>query len=108
MSSEESVEHSAETLRLLDKFEEAAMLVVFNIPRPSKQMKIPDGYFPTESVDYIIKELGFHFLAVNEDQKIKDGLVNRAGRDTSKGKEFMSIKDLIRFLEPYIIEYTDK
>ena len=65
--SSDSEEHSTETLRLLENFEEAAMLVVFNLPRVDKKLKIPDGYFPTDSVDYVIQELGFHFLAVNDE-----------------------------------------
>ena len=59
------------------------MLIVFNLPRDDMKMKIPNGYFPSESTEYVISQLGFKYLSENKNSKIKERLVNLPGRDIS-------------------------
>ena len=44
---------------------------------------------------------------MNKQPKIVSKLINKDDRDVSLGKQYVSIPDLITFLNKYILKYTD-
>ena len=81
---------------------------MFGCPKKDRSEVIPPGYVPVDRINYVLKEIGFDYLAINKQSKIKEKLVDKEGRDTSKGAHMVSIDDLLAFLDKYIHKYADK
>ena len=93
--------------RITAKMKESVQLIMFGIPKASRSEVIPPDYIPVGKLEYVLKELGFTYLAVNKQTKIQKNLVEKADRDLSKGQNFVHVDDFIKFLDKYIHKYTD-
>ena len=77
-------------------------------PRDNNKKTWPKRYVPADKIEYVLKEIGFTYIAVNKRHKIQSNLIELSDRDRSKGNDYVSFDDIKRFLEKYIIKYTQK
>ena len=55
--------------RIKAKMKESVQLIMFGIPKTTRSEKIPNNYIPVNKLDYVLKELGFAYIAVNKQNK---------------------------------------
>ena len=94
--------------RVFDKIADSITLIMFNIPRSNKSEKIPSGYVPMDKLEYVLKELGFVYIAVNKLDKIQKKIQSLPNRDGSYGENYVSIPDLVEVLKKKVVKYTDR
>ncbi len=77
-------------------------------PREKNVRSYPKRYVPADKIEFVLKEIGFTYIATNKRHKIRSNLIELDNRDRSKGNDFVSFDDIKRFLEKYIHKYTNK
>ena len=77
-------------------------------PRDKDKKSYPKRYVPVDKIEFVLKEIGFTYIAVNKRHKIRQNLIELDNRDRSKGNDYVCFDDIKRFLEKYIHKYTNK
>ena len=93
---------------MVQKLRESIMLTMFGFPKSNRKEVIPNGYIPEDKINYVLKDIGFDYLVTLKQKKIKEKLIENPDRDKTHGDRYVSIEDLLKFLNKYIHKYSDK
>ena len=66
-----------------------------------------DDFVHVKNLDALLHDVGLPYLVTNKSTRLEKELVENADRDKTHGDDFISLKDVVKFVEKYIHKYTD-